>query len=316
MKRIFASRMIEALAAVGEGTLATLLRIGLGDRRVALCFHRVLRGSRRDGELLPKLTMPEAEIDRLIRFVLDGARRREPWLTVCFDDGYLDAAEYVLSRAPQLPEVEWLVFVCPEKTERQAGFRWDLAEALRGADESIDATSIIYAPVDPSSENVRSELRSLASDRRYALADVETCRRLQRLPNVSLGNHSNVHHPAALLRADAFRADFERSTRDFRRLFGEPRHVAFPFGVPGVDFAAEHVEALRRIGSFEIWSTEPRPYDPGERAPSAVLPRFAVDGTRTWKESAAHLVLHSLRARLRRRTECIAPPALAPEIPS
>ena len=37
------------------------------------------------------------------------------------------AADYVLSRAPLFPGIEWLYFVCPEKTEHRTGFDWDAA---------------------------------------------------------------------------------------------------------------------------------------------------------------------------------------------
>jgi hypothetical protein len=141
-------------------------------------------------------------------------------------------------------------------------------------------------------------LRRLASDPRFALADAELCRQIQRLPNGALGNHTNVHHRAALLGLHECRGEYERSTDDFRRLFGEPRHFAFPFGVPGFDFDERHVTALRRIGSFHVWSTEPRPYDATERAEGTVLPRFAIDGTRTWKETVAHIIVRSFRTRV------------------
>jgi peptidoglycan/xylan/chitin deacetylase (PgdA/CDA1 family) len=296
-----ASSLLRTLALADGRALAGLLRAGLGGSGLALCFHRVAN-DRREGELLPKLTMPEAQIDRLVEFVLEAGGRRERWLTVSFDDGYRDAAEYVLSRAPRFPQIEWLFFVCPEKTEAQAGFRWDLAETLRSR-AGLDDDSIIFPPVDLASENCREELRRLAADPRFALADVDLCRRIQRLPNASLGNHTNVHHRPVLLGIDDYRAEYERSTQDFRRLFGEPRHFAFPFGVPEVDFGPEHVEVLRRIGSFEIWSTEPRPYHPAERDRGAVLPRFAVDGTRTWKECAAHIALRSIRSRVQGRVD-------------
>jgi peptidoglycan/xylan/chitin deacetylase (PgdA/CDA1 family) len=297
MKRPISSRLLGALSATDDRVVAALLRAGLGDRCVSLCFHRIVAGARRPGELNPKLTMPEEDIDRLIRFLLDSARRDDRWLTVCFDDGYREAAEYVLSRAPRHPEVEWLFFVCPEKTERQVGFRWDLAEASGG--RLGDLESVVHAPADPSCENLRAELRGVAADARFALADVDACRRLQSLPNVQLGNHSNAHLRSVLLDPDRFRAEWEKSSADFRRLFGELRHVAFPFGVPGVDFDARHVDALRRMGRFEVWSTEPRPFRRDERGASAVLPRFAVDGTRSWKEGAAHLALHAMRTRVR-----------------
>jgi peptidoglycan/xylan/chitin deacetylase (PgdA/CDA1 family) len=297
MNRPLVSTLLRTLAVADGRALAGLLRAGLDGRRLALCFHR-LASPRREGELAPKDAMPPAQIDRLLEFLLEAARRPEPWLTVSFDDGYRDAAEYVLSRAPRFPEIEWLFFVCPEKTEAQVGFRWDLAETLRGG-EGFDHDSIMFRPVDLTSENRRADLRNLAADPRFALADVELCRRIQRLPNAALGNHTNVHHRPVLLGSDECRAEYERSTRDFRRLFGEPRHFAFPFGVPELDFGAAHVEVLREIGNFAIWSTEPRPYGAGERDRGAVLPRFAVDGTRTWKECVAHIALQSLRSRLR-----------------
>lgn len=279
--------MVLRLASSSQSALAALLRGALGGRRVALCFHRV-SDTRRPGELVPKLTMPAAQIDALIRFLLDAARRDDRWLTVTFDDGYRDAAEYVLSRAPLFPSIEWIWFVCPQKTERQVGFRWDLAEV------SGDPGSIL-APLDRRLENFRCELRAVARRPEFALADLATCRQIQALPNVVLGNHSNVHHR---MPAESCRAEYESSFDDFRRLFGEPaRHFAFPYGIPGVDFDRPHVDALRSLGRFAIWSTEPRPYAAVERERGAVLPRFAVDGTRTWRETAAHIALHALRVR-------------------
>jgi hypothetical protein len=55
---------------------------------------------------------------------------------------------------------------------------------------------------------------------------------------------------------------------------------------------------LRRLGDFVLWSTEPRPFHAGERRAGALLPRFAVDGTRTWKETAAQIAVHALRTLL------------------
>jgi len=273
------------LAGSSETALAGLLRRGLAGRRVALCFHRVA-DRRRPGELVPKLTIPAAEIDALIRFLLDTVPRDDRWLTVSFDDGYRDGAEYVLDRAPRFPQIEWIYFVCPEKTERQVGFRWDLAE-VRGR-------STLFAPLDPAAENLRDELRAVAALPQFALAEVATCREIQRLPHAALGNHGNVHHrlPPLLVRAE-----YESSLRDFARLFGPARHFAFPFGIPGEDFDEQHVELLRSLGRFEIWSTEPRPYTAAGRERGAVLPRFAVDGTRTWRETAAHIALHAVRTR-------------------
>jgi hypothetical protein len=308
MKRLLGSQLIRAFCAADDRSLARLVRASLGERQVALCFHRVAE-RRRDGELIPKLTMPPAEIDRLIRFLLEAVGRSDGWLTVSFDDGYLDSAEYILSRAPRFPEVEWLFFVCPEKTERQVGFRWDLAETRRRSNPGLDEDRIIFGPVDLSSENLRSELVQLAGEPGFRLADVELCRRIQRLPNAALGNHSNVHQRPALLAFEQYRAEYQASTRDFHRLFGPPAHFAFPFGVPEHDFFAEHVDAVRRLGRFLIWSTEPRPFHARERSQGAVLPRFAVDGTRTWNELAAHIAIHAFRTRFRGQAGRYPPPA-------
>ena len=241
-----ASQVLRALAAADERTLLDSLRSNLGELRLALVFHRV-------SDTRSKLGMPAEEIDRLIDFLFQA--RGE--LTVSFDDGYRDAADYVLSRAPLYPGIEWLYFVCPEKTEHRTGFEWDAAPDL---------------------------------------ASLEQCREIQRLPNAVLGNHTNSHQRPVLL--PGFREEIERSLRDFRRLFGPQLHLAIPYGVPGEDFSPDHVDELRALGDFLIWSTEPRPFHPDERRNGAVLPRFAVDGTRTWKETAVHIALHALRARL------------------
>lgn len=294
MGEALSARILGLVAGADPATLRTLLRRALGTRKLALCFHRT-GSARRDGELFPKLTSPAAEIDALLELLLRSVDRHDPWLTVAFDDGYREAAEYVLDRAPRFPRVEWLFFVCPQKTERGAGYRWDLAEVRRRADSRFDVEAALDGPVDLASENLRPDLLEVAARDEFALADVEACRRIQRLPNAALGNHSNAHRRPALLSPDEFRGEMEGSLRDFERLFGPARHFAFPFGVPGEDFGPGHVAALRALGRFEIWSTEPRPYRQAERDRGGVLPRFAVDGTRTAAMSAAHVALHALR---------------------
>jgi peptidoglycan/xylan/chitin deacetylase (PgdA/CDA1 family) len=297
MRSFLASTALKILAARDERTLARLLRLSLGAHHVALCFHRVA-SCRRERELIPKLTMAPEEIDRLVEFLHGAADRPDRWLTMCFDDGYRDAAEYILSRAPRFPQVDWIFFVCPEKTDRGVGFRWDLTEVLREEGSQVEHDDVVFSPVDVATENERNDLCRVAADPRFVLADVELCREIQRLPNGALGNHTNVHHRAMSLAPHECRSEYERSTQDFRRLFGEPRHFAFPFGVPGADFDERHVAALRNIGSFHLWSTEPRPYDPLERVEGTVLPRFAIDGTRSWKETIAHIIVRSLREKV------------------
>jgi hypothetical protein len=271
MNRGWGNQILRMLAAADERVLLGCLRDHLAGRSAALCFHRI-------GEPRGKLRMPAEEIDRLIQFVLAAAGG----LTVSFDDGYRESAEYVLQRAPEFPQVEWLYFVCPEKLELRAGYRWDVPGSAQDA------------PVDLAGENRREDLRAAGRD----LAGIEEVLRVQRLPNASLGNHTNVHFRPALMREDQFAEECARSKRHFERLFGPQRHFAFPFGVPGVDFGPEHMDELRALGDFLVWSTEPRPFQPRERRPGTPLPRFAVDGSRTWKETAAHIALHAVRTRL------------------
>ena len=222
---------------------------------MALCFHRV-RQVRPDEALFPEMSCPEAEIDALIDLLLEAGDRDRRWLTIAFDDGYRDAAEYLRARAQRYPEVEWLFFVCPRKVERRAGFVWDLAE--------------------------RSG--------KGAAADIGLCRELVGLPNVALGNHTNGHHRASSLTVETLRREYNDSARDFERLFGSQRHFAFPFGTPGRDVSEEAVELAREAAPLAVlWSTEARGFDPVDRRPGAVLPRFAADGTWGFRATALRI---------------------------
>lgn len=273
--------------------LRGLLRVALGDRSVALCLHRVAERPRPE-DRLPDMTISPSRLDALLGLLLSARAPSERWLTVCFDDGYLDSAEYIASRAPRFPFVEWLFFVCPEKVERQAGFRWDLVDRSTRPDE---VERVLFSEVDLRGENERADLRASASRAGFRLADVATCRALARLPNVTLGNHTNVHHKPVLLRPDQVAPELKESTRDFTRLFGPPAHFAIPFGTPAIEFDARYVVALRAIGDFVIWTTEARPFEASERRPGAVLPRFPIDGTRSARQTALLIALYAARYR-------------------
>jgi peptidoglycan/xylan/chitin deacetylase (PgdA/CDA1 family) len=202
------------------------------------------------------MSCPEGEIDALIELLLDAGDRDRRWLTIAFDDGYRDAAEYLRARARRYPEVEWLFFVCPRKVELRAGFVWDLAER-RG---------------------------------QPGLVDIEVCHELAGLPNVAMGNHTNGHHRASSLTVETLRREYNDSARDFERLFGPQRHFAFPFGTPGRDVSEEAVELAREAApNAVLWSTEARGFDPQERGPGAVLPRFAAKGTWGFRATALRI---------------------------
>ena len=116
---------------------------------------------------------------------------------------------------------------------------------------------------------------------------------------MQLGNHTSLHRSPAKSADEVVKADFERSTAAFTRLFGTPRHFAFPYGTPRYHFAQRHVDWLRALGDFPIWTTEARPYRLGERGAKAVLPRFPVDGTKDAHTLAGWIAARSLDFRVR-----------------
>jgi peptidoglycan/xylan/chitin deacetylase (PgdA/CDA1 family) len=181
-------------------------------------------------------------------------------LTLSFDDGYADSAEYIARRASRFgANAEWFFFVCPRKVATREGFAWDAEES-------------------------GLPLKDLGDRPEFRLATVEECLELARLPNVQLGNHTSAHDKLTTLSPNAAAEEIRRSFTEFEAVFGRARHFAFPFGTPGLEFDARHVEAVRRHAVETIWSTEPRPYVSEERTPAAVLPRLAIDGRLTHRE--------------------------------
>ena len=251
--------MLEVAQVMAPWQLRALLRASLGDLHVGLCLHRVADGVAGDW-----LTVPTAELDALIELLRSSRPGGErPWLTVGFDDGYDDAAQYVRTRAPRYPDVEWLLFVCPEKTEKRLPFHWD---------KTADG-----AP----------------------LATVDTLRAVAKLPNVALGNHTNSHRRQTLLSQEDAAREYASSSADFERLFGPQRHFAFPFGTPDREFELRHVTALRELEPQRIiWSTESRPFEASERGPGAVLPRFPIDGEWSHRQTALWICASALRYRM------------------
>ena len=274
--------------------LRQALASGLGALEVSLCLHRV-GTSRRSTDFQPELTIPPAELDALIELLRDSRPRSHTrWLTVTFDDGYADAASYLESRAGRFPDVGFIFFVCPEKTERAAGFRWDLVE--QGASTMAD----FHETLEVETENARPELTALAALPPYRLATVAECQALvARHPNVLLGNHTNAHFKQTLLTLEQAAREYDRSSETFRRLFGPEQHFAFPFGTPGHEFSQAHVDLLRARGDFLIWSTERRPSAADERKPRAVLPRFPIRGDWSARELALWILARAVLFRTR-----------------
>lgn len=291
-----ARRAFDAIArALPTTFVRTLYGAASSGLCVAICLHRVgARADPRAGD--PDAHVTHAQLEELVDLLRPegsgGAR-----LTITFDDGYLDAWRWVARRAPELRDVEILFFVCPEKLEARAGYRWDLAEN-RPRGPAYDASRDDVATLSIDAENLRADLRDVADDPDHALADLERCAALADLPNVALGNHTNCHFNLAALPREQAEEELRRACEAMARAFDEPRaHFAFPFGVKGAHFRDEHVEALRRRGASVLWTIDERPYRPSERRPGAVLPRFAFQGSREAKGLALWIAWKCARHR-------------------
>jgi Polysaccharide deacetylase len=276
--------------------LRALLRVALGRRHLALVFHRV--GEPLADSFDPRLTIRPEDSDAVIRFLLAACpRRAERWLSVHFDDGYEDAATYVESRARRFPGVDFIVFVCPEKAEHGAGFRWDLPELSRGACAPPErAAAVLWAALDAETENVRDDLRRVGSDLRFRLASVVQLRALAAAPNVSIGCHTNCHFDLCLLGREQARRELERSQADFERLFGPLRHFAFPFGHGFFD--ESHVQLARALGNAVLWGTGQAVYASSDLTTGAVVPRIVIDGDWGLRGTAAVIAGRSICSRL------------------
>lgn len=293
------SRVSRLGGRLPDSVIRVVLRTALGDGSLALCLHRVGDRPSPRSAAVASCTIAADRLDRLID-LLRASRPPgpTPWLTVTFDDGYDDAASYVGSRAPRYPDLEFIFFVCPEKTERGAGFRWDAVDEALGSGRS-PGDAVAESPADVLLENDRVGLRGLGRREAYRLADVATVCALGRLPNVALGNHTNAHLRPISLTDEQAKAEYARSRDDFSRLFGPSQHFAFPYGTPYFDLEPRHIRIAGALGAPLMWSTEGRPYGRAERRPGAVLPRFPVDGTMDHRQIATQIAARSVAWRLR-----------------
>lgn len=281
--------VVKAGALIPTSALKQQLRTALEGRSVALCLHRVRALGSQEEVALPEMSAKPEDLDALIETLLEACGGRRG-LTVSFDDGYRDSAEYLRTRARRYPEVEWLFFVCPQKVAMRAGFRWDAVEATWRAGDDLDLQRELDAPFDLEAENAREDLLAVGADDRYALVDVAECRALASLPNVSLGNHTNLHLRATRVPKPLLEAEYRASAQTFEALFGLAGHFAFPYGTPSIDFDEGAVRLAREAAlGATLWSTDARGFSDAERARGAVLPRFPIDGTWSWRASALRI---------------------------
>lgn len=312
MGRSVDERIVQAGGFLPQSAVRAALQGALGDLHVALCMHRVVVSARRPGDWQPALTIEARKLDSLIELLLRSRKGGERWLSVTFDDGYLDSAEYIASRAPRYPEVEFIFFVCPAKTARRVGFRWDLVEANGAASDEAARNRLMDGALDVAAENQRKDLADLARRGDFQLASVQECLSLLELPNVALGNHTNCHFRQTDLTPQQAQQEYERSQGDFERLFGPQQHFAFPFGTPGYEFDDSHVALLRALSPSIIWTTQRSPYRAGQRRPGAVLPRFPVVGTWNHRQIASWIAARTLVSRARGELDAAAWPFAEP----
>jgi hypothetical protein len=282
-------KALEKHQSVPVPVMRVLLGRVLEGTHVAICLHRVDDGTRGASTAMETVIHPN-ELDALLG-ILTASRpsAASPWLMVCFDDGYADAAEYVESRLARFPEVKWFFFLCPEKLRKRAGFRWDLAEGSPGNDAP---------PFDVRGENDRADLRALGDRVDCRLMSIDECRKIAQHPNVVLGNHTNCHFKQTQIPLEDSRYDFETSQREFEELFGRTDHFAFPFGTPQKEFGEEHVKIAKGLGYKYVWSVDRRPYFPEEQG---VLPRYPIFGTWPATKTALAILLQAAKWRWRSR---------------
>jgi hypothetical protein len=276
-------------ATVARRLLQRGLGLALGDFELALCLHRVTDAPAPPGR--ERYTITPRCMDALIELLrMSRPRAVHRWITIAFDDGYQDAAEYLASRAPAHPDVSFLFFVCPEKTEKGVGYRWDVPD---GGPSAPGGKPNVLA------ENARVDLEAAGRAPARRLASVAEVRSLQQFRNVTVGDHSNSHLPATALAPAEAAEEYARSLACFERLFGPRTDFAFPFGIPRASFDESHVGMLRAQGPATLWSSEPRPFRSAERGPGALLPRLTIDGRWNLARQAQWLMERAMRFRVR-----------------
>ncbi len=263
---------------------------------VALCLHRV--GGIGAVPALPSpTTIPASVLDDLIDLA-SGVRTGRRWLTLSFDDGYVDAVTYVGTRGPRHPEIDWRLFVCPDKAARRVGFRWDA-----GMDPASPLPATLVAL---SAEHRRQSLAAAGVDPTAALADPEELASVAALVPGVLGNHTDHHLPLAKLVPAVADAELRGSLRHFEELFGSCRSFAVPFGSPGHHWSPEHATQLFDAGVQEVWSvqsrTSPRRDAGGNLGTQerTVRPRFPIDGRDDARTILTIVVARAALQRVRR----------------
>jgi peptidoglycan/xylan/chitin deacetylase (PgdA/CDA1 family) len=268
-----------------------------GGAAIATVFHQII-DERRPNEATAFCNELRPDFHAIVEFIasLHNAKKEtDLWIT--FDDGYAAAAEVLDEIAPAFPAIQFVYFVCPQKTSARVGYRWDSWEQQHdhpsGPPEFV---TFARGPVTLE-ENSRLDLREAAADERFRLATVEQCRALTRHSNVALGNHTNRHIELTTMSDSEAEAEIRDSTNVFSELFGIPKHFAFPYGTPGVSYNDAHVALLRSLGYQYLWSTEAMGFSATE-AHSITIPRIPINGLRTVDETKANITKYLLKTQI------------------
>ncbi len=272
-------------------------RILARDIDVAAAFHQII-DQRRPHEGAGFCNHLRSDFVETVAF-LDSLQQPSTDVWVTFDDGYAKAAEALENVAPQFPSMRFVFFVCPEKTSKKVGFRWDAWERLHEKNGPVPEFDDFDSEPATAEENSRLDLLESAKDERFLLASEEQCRSLQRHPNVYLGNHTNRHFALSSLSDAEAVEEIRESHEQFRALFGDSEHFAFPYGTPGVSYNESHVAMVRSLGYRYVWSTEGSSFRRGSEA-SAVLPRIPMNGLATVAENRGTVAKYTVKGRLRR----------------
>src|SRR5215510_12406999 len=95
MLRELGFKALEKHQSVPVPVMRVLLGRVLEGTHVAVCLHRVDDGTRGAPTAMETVIHPN-ELDQLLGILIASRpSAATPWLMVCFDDGYADAAEYV-----------------------------------------------------------------------------------------------------------------------------------------------------------------------------------------------------------------------------
>lgn len=272
-----------------EKLVALIYRFCTSGFSIAICLHRV-SNERRQSDPYPPNTIETEKLDKIIKIISPFYENNTETLTLTFDDGYQDSYDYIKKNAPMHPHIEWIFFVCPEKIEKQVGFRWDAYENLDPKEKSeISFSQFISRTNHDEKENEQSCLKRIAQMDAYKIASYDDCKALTEITNTKLGNHTNSHLKLTTFNRDNAKSELDNSFSLFNKLFQKAEHFAFPFGTPKREYTQQHVDIINQSNDVFLWSTFSAPYKSQERQRGKVLPRFAIFGT--WSAKMILLII-------------------------